>query len=108
MENTALLIIDVQKGFDDSFWGNRNSLDAEKNIVLLLSKWRKKQMPVIHVQHCSLELNSPLRKNKPGVRHPDKGNRSVFFDPLNRCFRQSTNNNAKQSSEDRFHPFGMP
>ena len=72
MENTALLIIDVQKGFDDSFWGNRNNFDAEKNIVLLLSKWRKKQMPVIHVQHCSLESNSPLRKDKPGCEFKDE------------------------------------
>ena len=35
--NSALLVIDVQKGFDDpAFWGPRNNPDCEANIAALL------------------------------------------------------------------------
>ena len=66
MSNDALLIIDVQKGLDDPSWGNRNNPQVESNIVLLLSAWRRKQLPIIHIQHCSVEPDSPLRPNQPG------------------------------------------
>ena len=65
--NTALIVIDVQQGFDDPKWGRRNNSDAEVNISRLISFWRNKNRPVIHIQHCSVELNSPLRPNQPGV-----------------------------------------
>ena len=66
MRKTALLVIDVQKGFDDPSWGKRNNLDAESNIALLLSEWRKNELPIIHIRHCSVEPNSPLRSELPG------------------------------------------
>ncbi len=66
MKNTTLLIIDVQKGFEDPCWGKRNNPDAESNIALLLSEWRRKGLPIIHIQHCSVEPNSPLRPDSPG------------------------------------------
>lgn len=64
--NTALVVIDVQKGFDNPKWGVRNNLDAEENISRLLNDWRKEKLPVIHVQHCSSEDNSPLKPGQPG------------------------------------------
>ncbi|MDK1027617.1 MAG: cysteine hydrolase, partial [Actinomycetota bacterium] len=34
--STALIVVDVQKGFDDvSYWGPRNNPDCESNIGLL-------------------------------------------------------------------------
>jgi nicotinamidase-related amidase len=66
MENTALLVVDVQKAFDDPFWGERNNPDAESNISLLISEWRKHAQPVIHIQHCSVEPNSTLRPGHAG------------------------------------------
>ncbi len=66
MKNVALLVIDVQKGLDDPRMGVRNNPDAESNIELLLAHWRKVNKPVVHVQHCSLEPDSPLREGLPG------------------------------------------
>lgn len=65
-KNTALIIIDVQKGFDvpDIWGGARNNLDAEDNIVNLLNYWRESKRPVVHIQHASKRVDSPL--------HPDK------------------------------------
>jgi nicotinamidase-related amidase len=72
MRTPALLVIDVQKGLDDPSWGKRNNPDAEANIALLLSEWRKQQMPVIHIRHCSVRPNSPLRPELPGNAFKDE------------------------------------
>ena len=64
--NAALLIIDVQQGFDDPKWGRRNNPKAETNISRLISLWRSERRPVIHIQHCSVEAGSPLRPELPG------------------------------------------
>jgi nicotinamidase-related amidase len=64
--NAALLIIDVQQGFDDAFWGRRNNPLAEAHIVRLLEAWRAQQWPIIHVQHQSRIANSPLHPANPG------------------------------------------
>ena len=71
MKQTALLSIDVQQAFDEPIWGTRNNLDAEDNIAKLLEHWRNKELPVIHIQHCSIEANSPLREGKPGNAFTD-------------------------------------
>jgi nicotinamidase-related amidase len=62
----ALLVIDVQKGLDDPSWGRRNNPNAESNIALLLSEWRKHEFPIVHIRHCSVGPNSPLRPELPG------------------------------------------
>ena len=67
MTNPALLLIDIQEGFNDPFWGKRNNLDAEENAASLLALWRDLAWPIIHVQHLSLQSGSPLAKGAPGV-----------------------------------------
>lgn len=72
METTALLIIDVQKGLDEPSLGrNRNNPQAESNMAQLLAEWRRRERPVIHVRHCSVEPASPLRPGLPGHAFKD-------------------------------------
>lgn len=67
-ELPALLILDVQKGFDDPYWGQRNNPQAEENMARLLAEWRKLQGHVIFSQHLSVQPGSPLHhKNKVGT-----------------------------------------
>ncbi|MCM3228550.1 cysteine hydrolase family protein [Bacillus altitudinis] len=54
----ALIMVDVQKAFEHEKWGERNNLDAEKNISRLLTFWREKGWTVIHIQHTSDQPHS--------------------------------------------------
>ena len=63
---TTLLIIDAQKGINDAQYygginGRRNNLNAEKNIISLLKKWRESNRPVAFTMHDSREKGSPLK-----------------------------------------------
>jgi nicotinamidase-related amidase len=49
--NTALIIIDVQKLFENPRLGNRNNPQAEGNIAVLLEKWRDTNRLIYHIQH---------------------------------------------------------
>lgn len=65
-DETALLIVGVQKGFDDPVWGARNNLGAEERIALLVAAWRKAGRSVIFCRHLSQEPASPLRAGSQG------------------------------------------
>src|SRR6476646_6623128 len=64
--NAALIVIDVQKAFDDPRMGKRNNPLAEKNIARLLEAWRASGRPILHVRHASVEPQSLLRPGEPG------------------------------------------
>jgi len=72
-ENTALIIIDVQKGLDDfGYWGRRNNPQAEENMGRLLEAWRQQKWPILHIQHQSKNPKSPLRPGLPGNEIKDE------------------------------------
>ena len=64
--NTALLVIDMQMGFDDPAWGPRNNPDAEAHVAALLAAWRAAHATVIHVHHDSPAVTGRLRPGTPG------------------------------------------
>ncbi|RLA28649.1 MAG: cysteine hydrolase [Gammaproteobacteria bacterium] len=65
-ENTALLLIDIQKGVDVlEHWGGqtgrRNNPGAELHMKNLLSAWRQNSLPIVFTRHDSWEATSPLK-----------------------------------------------
>ena len=79
---SALVLIDVQKGFSEPVWGSRNNPRLEGNVERLLSHWRAIKRPIFHVQHLSDEINSPLRPDCLGVEfmafaRPKEGERVI-------------------------------
>lgn len=88
--NATLLVIDVQQGFDDSAWGERNNPDAETRIRQLLETWRETGRPIVHVQHLSRDSESPLHPNRPGNEFkPEtapKAGEPVFQKEVNSAF----------------------
>ena len=67
LDRMALLLVDVQQGFDDAdHWGPRNNPACEANIALLLGEWRTRSRPVVFVRHDSDGPASPLRVGQPG------------------------------------------
>ncbi len=64
----ALLVIDVQQGFDEyeRRIGGRNNPGAEGNIARILNAFRAAGETIIHVQHASLEPDSPLHPESAG------------------------------------------
>ena len=72
MDTAALLIIDVQKGLAEAALGQRNNPQAEANMARLLARWRETGRPVIHIRHCSVEPDSPLRPELPGNAYKDE------------------------------------
>lgn len=65
--NAALIVVDVQNGFDLPGWGARNNLDAEANVALLLAQWRRTGRPIHHVHHHSKAADGKFRPGTHGV-----------------------------------------
>ena len=66
LTNAALIVIDVQQGFLDPRWGQRNNREAERNIAALLTAWRKGGRPLFHVQHGSRSAEGAFYPGTPG------------------------------------------
>ncbi|QIG40038.1 cysteine hydrolase [Microbacterium sp. 4R-513] len=63
----ALLVIDMQRGFDDlDFWGPTANPDCEANVASLLAAWSAADEPIVLVRHDSASPSSPLHPDNPG------------------------------------------
>jgi nicotinamidase-related amidase len=65
-DTAALIVIDVQQGFDDPYWGERDNPDAEANIGRLVQAWADASRPIVLVRHDSRTPGSPLAPGSPG------------------------------------------
>jgi nicotinamidase-related amidase len=72
MNNTALLVIDIQDSFKHSpeRWAKRSSTDFEENVKSLLRTWREASLPLFFVLHTDSD---------PGFRVDDPEFRLMDF-----------------------------
>jgi len=68
---TALIVVDVQKGFDDAeFFGHhRNNSACEENVRALIAAWRGSNQPIVFVRHH--EDDTPLQADEAGSEFKD-------------------------------------
>jgi nicotinamidase-related amidase len=72
LDETALVVVDVQRGFDDAaHWGRRNNPDCERNVAALIAAWRAGRRPLVYVRHDSIEPGSPLQPGAEGNAFKD-------------------------------------
>ncbi|WP_242607736.1 cysteine hydrolase family protein [Zhihengliuella halotolerans] len=69
LKNAALVLVDVQQGFRDPWWGRPSGLGtAYANITRLGRAWNDRGLPVVKVRHDSRNPESPLYSGGPGNR----------------------------------------
>lgn len=63
----ALIVIDMQLGFDDlDFWGPTTNPQCEENVARLIDVWKATGEPIVVVRHDSLSDASPLHPGNAG------------------------------------------
>lgn len=63
----ALIVIDMQRGFDDlDFWGPTANPDCAANVAALVAAWERAGEPIVVVRHDSRGKGSPLHPDAPG------------------------------------------
>lgn len=63
---TALILIDMQQGMAAAT-GPRNNPGAEARMAALLTAWRERGLPVVHVRHLSRTPGSPFWPGQAGA-----------------------------------------
>jgi nicotinamidase-related amidase len=71
MATEALLVVDVQRSFDDPSWGSRNNPACEANVAVLIEDFRRRGQTVVFVRHDSDEAGSSLAPGHPGNAFKD-------------------------------------
>jgi nicotinamidase-related amidase len=63
----ALIVIDMQRAFDDlDFWGATTNPDCERNVAALIEAWSAADEPIVVVRHDSTSPHSPLHPDNAG------------------------------------------
>ena len=71
-QQSALVLIDMQRCMGVSTRPPRNNPQAEDNIARLLAAWRTTERPVIHVRHLSIEPESGFWPGQPGAAFQER------------------------------------
>jgi nicotinamidase-related amidase len=69
VERSALIVVDVQRGFEDPVFGRRDRPGAESNIARLIDHWRGSGAPLVFVRHDWPD--SPLAAGTAGFEFKD-------------------------------------
>ncbi|WP_088006447.1 cysteine hydrolase family protein [Indiicoccus explosivorum] len=72
MDHAALILVDIQKAFDNPVWGERNNPDAEKKAGELLTWWRSMGGAVFHVRHLNDAPGSPFHPEGEGFEFKEE------------------------------------
>lgn len=67
MQQTALIIVDMQVGMSWPEPAERNNHQAEQVIAGLLAHWRAQGAPLVHIRHMSRTPGSPFWPGQPGA-----------------------------------------
>ena len=63
----ALIVIDMQRAFDDlAFWGPTTNPACEANVAALADAFARSGEPIVVVHHDSASAGSPLHPGQPG------------------------------------------
>ncbi|MFI2370129.1 cysteine hydrolase family protein [Streptomyces sp. NPDC018833] len=66
-QNAALIVVDVQKGFEElDYFGPRNNPGADDSILSLIDVWQATGRPIVFVRNDSDWPDSPLRPEYAG------------------------------------------
>jgi nicotinamidase-related amidase len=90
MTPPTLIVIDVQRAFDDPAWGERNNPQAEARIAEAIAGWRERGAPIIHVRHRSVDPEGTFVPGTPAFElkpeaEPD-GGEPVITKDVNSAF----------------------
>ena len=66
-DNTALVVVDAQAGFDDPIWGRRNNPHCDQNIAALVSAFVAAGRPVVYVRHESASPGARCTRSTPAT-----------------------------------------
>jgi nicotinamidase-related amidase len=68
----ALIVVDVQRAFENPGWGPRNNPEAEVRIAEALEGWRRRGAPVFHVRHASAGPEGWFAPGSPAFEFKDE------------------------------------
>ncbi|KJE35218.1 isochorismatase [Thalassospira sp. HJ] len=72
VQNTALIVLDVQKAIDNPRWNSKNNPGYADVIAKLLADFRAASLPVIHVRHEEANPASSFYVDGPGQPFKDE------------------------------------
>jgi nicotinamidase-related amidase len=70
--DTALIVLDVQKAIDDPRWNSKNNPGCADVIAKLLGAFRAADLPVIHIRHEETNPASSFYVDGPGQPFKDE------------------------------------